>query len=271
MNDTTDSAQTTDDLALLEGVTAAVTKAGTVLLDRFSTENRVDDLDALLAAIGSNDDASIAVLRPALERLRPEARWDDDDEEGHGTLGAGEWWVADAAEGNVNHIHGGANWGVTATLVRDDVPVVTAVFLPAFGQTFTAVRGGGAFLNGCPITVSAKSDLTAALVGTGQAKPGEAPEVRRHMSASIDRMLDAALLVSVTVPATLQLVQVAAGHTDAFWQYGQVRSGLVAGALLVQEAHGAVIDTAGVPWTLTSSDFIAATPGLAPSIAAALR
>ena len=270
MNDTTAPVQTTDDLALLEAVSAAVTEAGTVLLDRFSTENRVDDLDVLLAAIGGNDDASIAVLRPALERLRPEARWDD-DEEGHGALGAGEWWVADAAEGNVNHIHGGANWGVTATLVRDDVPVVTAVFLPDLGQTFTAVRGGGAFMNGEPITVSAKGDLAAALVGTGQAKPGEAPEVRRRMSASIDRMLDAALLVSATVPATLQLVQVAAGHTDAFWQYGQVRSGLVAGALLVQEAHGSVIDTTGAPWTLSSEDFIATTPGLAPSIAAALR
>jgi myo-inositol-1(or 4)-monophosphatase len=270
MDDTNASTRTADELALLEGVTAAVTEAGTVLLDRFSTENRVGGLDGLLAAISSNDDASTAVLRPSLERLRPLARWDD-DEEGAGTLGAGEWWVADAAEGNVNHIHGGVNWGVTATLVRDDVPVVTAVFLPALGQMFTAVRGGGAFLNGSPIMVSSKSELTAALVGTGQAKPGEAPELRRRMSASIDRMLDAALLVSATVPATLQLVLVAAGHTDAFWQYGQVRSGLVAGALLVQEAHGAVVDTAGTPWTLASSDFIATTPGLAPSIAAALR
>lgn len=271
MNDTTtDTPATADDRALLEGVTSAVTAAGAVLLDRFSTANRVDDKGALLAAIAANDDASIAVLRPALEQLRPEARWDD-DEEGYGSLGSGEWWVADAAEGNVNHIHGGVNWGVTATLVRDDVPVVTAVFLPALDQLFTAVRGGGAFLNGAPITVSRKADLSAALVGTGQAKPGEAPAVRRQMSASIDRMLDAALLVSATVPATLQLVQVAAGHSDGFWQYGQVRSGLVAGALLVREAHGAVIDTTGAPWTLTSDDFIATTPGLTESITAALH
>ncbi|PVW05285.1 3'(2'),5'-bisphosphate nucleotidase CysQ [Microbacterium sp. Gd 4-13] len=270
MNDTTASVQTTDDLALLEAVTAAVTEAGNVLLDRFSTENRVDGLDALLTAIGGNDDASAAVLRPALERLRPQARWDD-DEEGHGALGPGEWWVADAAEGNVNHIHGGVNWGVTATLVRDDVPVVTAVFLPALGQTFTAVRGRGAFLNGSRVSVSTKSDLRAALVGTGQAKPGEERDVLRRTSASIGRMLDAALLVSVTVPATLQLVQVAAGHTDAFWQFGQVRSGLVAGALLVQEAQGAVIDSTGAPWALTSDDFIATAPGLAADIAAVLR
>lgn len=257
------------DLALLEGMTAAVTEAGTVLLERFSVENRVDDIGMLLAAIRENDTASISALRPALERLRPQAQWDD-DEEGHGALGAGEWWVADAAEGNVNHIHGLPNWGVTATLVRDDAPVATVVFLPALGQTFTAVHGGGAFVNGTPIAVSNKSDLAAALVGTGQAKPGEAAQVRRDMSASIERMLDAALLVSVTVPATLQLLQVAAGHTDAFWQYGQIRSGLVAGALLVHEAGGAVTDTTGTPWTLASDDFVATTPGLSAAITTTL-
>ncbi|TCK62898.1 inositol monophosphatase family protein [Curtobacterium sp. PhB136] len=257
------------DDGLLDGVTRAVSDAGRVLLERFSTANRVDDAASLLAAIDANDAASAAVLRPALERLAPDVRWDD-DEEGHGVLGPGAWWVTDAAEGNVNHVHGSPDWGVTATLVRDDVPVLTVVALPALGQVFTAVRGTGARLNGEPVTVSAKSELSAALVGTGQAKPGEDPAVRRRMSASIDRMLDAALLVSATVPATLQLVQVAAGHTDAFWQEGQVRSGLVAGALLVAEAGGAVIDSTGAPWTLASADFIATTHGLGPAVAAVL-
>ncbi|WIB76705.1 inositol monophosphatase family protein [Curtobacterium sp. MCPF17_002] len=257
------------DRELLDGVTTAVANAAQVLLERFSAANRVDGPRALIDAIDANDAASIAVLRPALERLRPGARWDD-DEEGHGALGPGEWWVTDAAEGNVNHVHGSPNWGVTATLVRDEVPVLTAVVLPALGQVFTAVRGDGARLDGTPIRVSAKTDLVAALVGTGQAKPGEAPEIRRRMSGSIDRVLDAALLVSASVPATVQLVQVAAGHVDGFWQFGQVRSGLVAGALLVEEAGGAVIDTNGAPWTLASDDFVAAAPGLAPSLAAVL-
>jgi myo-inositol-1(or 4)-monophosphatase len=254
---------------LLEGMAEAVTTAGRVLLERFSAKNRVDNGLSLLNAIDANDEASLAVLRPLLEQLRPGARWDD-DEEGDGALGAGEWWIADPAEGNVNHIHGSTDWGVTATLVRDDVPVLTAVALPALGVVYTAARGGAAFLNGARITVSAKTDLSSALVGTGQAKPGEVPEIRRRMAASIDRMLDAALLVSATVPATLALVKVAAGHIDAFWQEGQVRSGLVAGALLVQEAGGAVIDSTGAPWTLTSDDFIATTPGLASQVAAVL-
>lgn len=254
---------------LLIDVVEAVERAGVLLLDRFSPSNRVSDTASLLAAIEANDEASLAVLRPALERLRPEARWDD-DEEGAGSLGPGEWWVADAAEGNVNHIHGSVNWGVTATLVRDGVPVLTIVHLPALGQTYTAVRGHGAFMNGDRLAVSQKTALGAAIVGTGQAKPREEPAIRRRMSHSIDRMLDAALLVSAVVPSTLQIVQVAAGHLDGFWQYGQIRSGLLAGALLVREAGGAVTDAAGEPWTLASDDFLATTPMLVAPIARVL-
>jgi myo-inositol-1(or 4)-monophosphatase len=257
------------DIRLLDDTVAAVTATGRVLLDRFSPSARVVDAPSLLAAIRSNDDAAVAVLRPALEAARPAAAWDD-DEEGRGGFGTGEWWVTDPAEGNVNHIHGSPSWAVTATLVRDDAAVLTVVHLPVTGDTYTAVAGEGAFLNGERIRVSAKTDLSAALVSTGQARPGEDDATKRRTSRSIDAMLDEALLVSAAVPATLQLVLVAAGHTDAFWQYGQVRSGLVAGALLVSEAGGTVTDTAGAPWMLDSADFLAAAPGLADAASAAL-
>ena len=257
------------DLRILADATSAVEAAGRVLLARFSPANRVHDLPSLLAAIDANDIASTEVLRPALSRALPGARWDD-DEEGSGPLGRGEWWVTDAAEGNVNHIHGSNGWAVTATLVRDDIPVLTVVHLPLAGETYSAVRGHGSFLNGQRMSVSTKSELSAALVATGQAKPGESSAVKRQLSASVDRMLDHALLVSAAVPATLQIVPVAAGRTDAFWQYGQIRSGLVAGMLLVEEAGGVVLDTHGQPWTLASEDFLATTPSLASAMTAVL-
>jgi myo-inositol-1(or 4)-monophosphatase len=100
------------------------------------------------------------------------------------------------------------------------------------------------------------------LVGTGQAKSGEDRETLRRIGQSVAAMLERALLVHVSVPATLQLIHVAAGQADLFWQYSQVRSGLVAGALLVEEAGGAVTDTRGRPWTLASTDFLATAGGL---------
>ncbi|MGX6603412.1 inositol monophosphatase family protein [Micromonosporaceae bacterium Da 78-11] len=75
-------------------------------------------------------------------------------------------------------------------------------------------------------------------------------------------MMGAAGVTRVSVPPTLQLVHVAAGATDVFWQHSAVRSGLLAGALLVAEAGGVVTDLRGDPWSLDSRDFLAAAPGV---------
>jgi len=137
--------------------------------------------------------------------------------------------VTDPVEGNVNHIHGMPDWGVTATLVRDNVPVLAVVTVPPTGDTYTAVRGGGAYLNGARLRPSAKTDLGMALVATGQATPGEDSDTHRRIDQSVATMCENALVVRVSVPAT---IHVAAGRMDAFWQYSRVCSGLLAGALL---------------------------------------
>jgi myo-inositol-1(or 4)-monophosphatase len=246
---------------LLTGVVATVQAAGARLLERYGTTPTAVTRDDVVTAIHANDDASLAILRPALQALRPQASWAEDELDG-GPLPAGEWWVSDPVEGNVNHVHAMADWGVTATLVRDNTPVLTVVHLPLSNDTYTAVHGGGAILNGTPIRTSSKTELGAALVGTGQAAPGEPADTHRKMGYSVTKMLGAALVVRVSVPATLQLIAVAAGRMDVFWQFSAVRSGLLAGALLVTEAGGLITDLHGQPWGLHSDSFLAAAPGV---------
>ena len=247
--------------ALLPAVTEAVEVAGRTLLARFSSSARPHDLAALLTAIEANDAAVSDALRDSLLRIRPGSGWVD-DEEGGGPLPDGEWWIVDAVEGNVNHIHGSAAWAVSATLVVDGLAVLTVVKLPVTGMVYAAVRGQGATANGMPLQVSKKTQLQAAIVGTGQARPGEARAVHAAIGASVFAMLGSALLVRMAVPATLELIEVASGRMDGFWQYSQVRSGLAAGVLLVSEAGGVVTDTHGQPWSFASPDMLATTPGV---------
>ncbi|WP_405057810.1 hypothetical protein OG474_34460 [Kribbella sp. NBC_01505] len=244
---------------LLSEITAIVQTAGPLLIDRFSADARPADADAILAAIHANDDAVLALIKEPLLAAVPGSGWVEDELEG-GDLPPGEWWIVDPVEGNINHIHGMTDWSVTATLVRGNEPVLTVVHLPLTGDTYTALAGEGAFLNGRPLTVSAKTSLAAALVATGQAKPGESAETFQQIGRSMTAMLTSSLVVQASVPATLRLIQVAAGRMDAFWQYSDVRSGLLAGALLVREAGGTVTDLTGKSWTLTSPNFLAAAP-----------
>ena len=250
------------DAALLAAVVSATEAAGAALVERFGVRPPMDTLAQVRAAIDANDQVALGILKPLLAAARPQAQWAE-DEEGGGALPAGEWWVVDPVEGNINHLHGTTDWAVTVTLVRDDAAVLTVVHSPLpSGVTYTAVAGGGAFRNGEPVSVSTKTDLATALVGTGQARPGEDAETFRRIGASMTAMLPAALLVGAAVPATLPLLRVAAGESDAFWQYSDVRSGLMGPALLVSEAGGVVTDTRGRPWTTSSTDFLAAAPGL---------
>lgn len=94
-----------DDLALLPDVLDAVRAAGSVLLGRFQTDPVLRDLPEVVAAIHANDAAVLEVLRDALMQVRPQAGWVEDELE-TGVLPAGEWWLTDPAEGNINHIHG---------------------------------------------------------------------------------------------------------------------------------------------------------------------
>jgi myo-inositol-1(or 4)-monophosphatase len=248
-----------NDQILLAHVVDAVVAAAAAIKSRFSIDSRPSGTAEIISMIQANDDVSMSILRELLFKARPIAALLD-DEMGVGALPPGEFWIVDPVEGAINHIHGMGDWCVTATLVRDNDLVLTVVHLPLTGQTYSAVRGAGAFLNGKPMRVSKKTDLRGAMVGTGQARPGESLAVHQMIGASVTVMLQNALTVRVSVPATLQLIQVAAGRMDGFWQFSQVRSGLVSGALLVAEAGGLVTDLKGNQWTFDSPSFLATTP-----------
>ncbi|MGW6490442.1 inositol monophosphatase family protein [Streptomyces sp. NPDC055056] len=262
-------AEAASDADLLAATALAVRAAGSVLRERFGAVVRHRTREELMSALAANDDAALDVLRPRLESLRPEAGWVEEELAG-GALPSGEWWVVDPAEGNVNHLHGLPDWGVTATLVRDNQPVLTAVHLPLTGETYTALAGGGAHLNGRPLRVSETTDLGLSLVATSQARPDEDQAVTRRIGSSITAMLGDALVVRTSVPATLHLLNVAAGRIDAFWQFAGARADLLPGALLVTEAGGQISDAEGRPWTPASESLLAAAPGVHSAAVATL-
>lgn len=255
---------------LLNLMVEAVAETGKTLLRTYRRGTRQSDLQMLLTSIKEQEGIAGPILKRFLADAWPNTRWDEDEFEG-GDLPAGCWWVTDPVEGNINLIHGMPEWCVTATFVADGEALLTAIYDPLQQTTYSAALGRGAFENGAHMQASAKTDLKGALVGTGQAKPNEDTETHRRMTDSIRAMLEAGLVLHVSVPATLQLTAVAAGRRDVFWQPSQVRSGLLAGGLLVTEAGGVVSDMRGQPWRTDSRDFLASAPGLHQAAAAVLQ
>ncbi|GAA2641662.1 inositol monophosphatase family protein [Paractinoplanes durhamensis] len=242
---------------MLEATITAVREAGKHLPVLGS---RPADAAALHAGLQANDDAVTAVLRPALTAALPGSGWNT-DEHGSGRLPDGDWWIVDPVGGNLHALYGMADWNIGVSLVRDGRPVLAVLHTPLSGETFTAVAGEGALLNGVPVSVSKKTDLSVALAGTGQAKPNRDPAAAQRAGAAIAAMMQHALYVRAAVPVSHQLAQVAAGRMDLHWQFDNLRSH-IAPVLIAQEAGATVTDLDGKPWQITSDNYLAAAPGL---------
>ncbi|BCY08490.1 inositol monophosphatase family protein [Actinoplanes sp. L3-i22] len=214
----------------------------------------------LFAALGANDEAVTEVLRPALLEALPGSRWTS-DEHGSGPMPAGDWWVVDPVGGNMNAVQGMPDWNVGVSLVRDGEPVLAVLYAPVADETFTAIAGVGTFLNGVPVRASAKTDLSLALTGTGQAKPNRDAAHAERAGAAVGAMLQHALYVRASVPVGHQLAQVAAGRMDVHWQFDNLRSH-IAPVLLAREAGAVVTDLDGKPWEIASDGYLAAAPGV---------
>lgn len=248
----------------------AIQAAGDTLLRRFDLDARPGSLPELLDAILANERAVREPLESRLlEAVPGSIILDDHDDPPAADHEYG--WVVDAVEGNVNHIHGREGWAVTACLLRAGQPLLAAVYIPLSKALFTAVVGQGTINHGQQLRVSEKTELRAAVVATAQARPFEDAATHAMTARLIQNSLNSSLLVRASVPSALELVDVATGRLDGFWQHTGVSSGLAAGALLVREAGGVVTDICGSEWTLASETFVASSRALHAQLLSCLR
>src|SRR3954464_13114844 len=86
---------------------------------------------------------------------------------GAATAPAGPCWVFDPIDGTTNFAHGLPIFCSSLALEIDGTAEVAAVYDPTRRELFTAERGGGAFLNGRPLHVSATAQIVDAMLVTG--------------------------------------------------------------------------------------------------------
>ena len=184
-------------------------------------------------------------------------------EEGASRAGtSGVSWFVDPIDGTTNYLYGSPLYAVSIGVADGDGMVAGAVVAPVLGETFTATRGGGAFLNGERIVVNPPTDLARALVATGF---GYAAERRAYQSAVVAHLLPLVRDLRRGGAASLDLCWVACGRLDAYFEEGLNWWDMAAGELIAREAGAVASDYRGGP--ARPSDLLVC----APAIAAPLR
>jgi len=151
---------------------------------------------------------------------------------------AGWVWVIDPLDGTTNYLHRYPMYAVSVAALLDGEPAVGVVMNGVTGETWTAVRGGGAFLDGAPIRVSEVEQPSRALVGTGF--PFKALELLPRYLEDFSRILTISAGVRRAGSAALDLCHLATGYFDAFWELSLAPWDVAAGALIVREAGGVI-------------------------------
>jgi inositol-phosphate phosphatase/L-galactose 1-phosphate phosphatase len=179
-------------------------------------------------------------------------------------------WIVDPLDGTTNFVHGLPSVAVSIALVVEKRSVVGVVFNPVLNEMFAAALGQGATRNGEPCAPSPVNDLSAALIGT-EIGVSRDPAVSAAVFARVAALTSAARSLRCGGSCALGLCAVACGRLDVFYEIGFGGAwDVAAGALIVEEAGGSVLDPAGGAWELMGRRVLAGAPGVAAAAAAVL-
>lgn len=230
---------------------AAARNAGRLLLDRMGKDFPMEKApgDFVTAA----DRLSQEAIAKELEIAFPDHQiWGEENTQPAGWQ-TGFCWIIDPLDGTMNYIHRLPNFSVSIGLVHKGVPLIGVVHDPCLNETFTAIRGGGAFRNGLPIHVSSCQQLRSSLLVCSfpPRVESDSPELRRFL-----RVVQLATLRRLG-SAALNLCYVAMGRLDGYWASTLSVWDVAAGILIAAEAGAVVTALDGSPFCLAQPQLCA--------------
>lgn len=206
------------------------------------------------------DHAAERTLFEELQRARPD--WGFLLEEAGEIEGdpAKPRWIIDPLDGTSNFLHGLPHFAISIAveepLSSGKREVTSAlVYQPLTDESFWAEKGRGAWLQDKRLRVSARRDLSEALIATGIPflGHGDFAQWTRIFGAVAPDVAGIRRLGS----AALDLAWVAAGRFDGFWESHLQPWDVAAGILLVREAGGFVTDFRGGDRMIERSEILA--------------
>ena len=152
-------------------------------------------------------------------------------------------WIVDPLDGTTNFLHGFPSYAVSIGASVDGKLLAGVVLDVPRDMTYWTANGAGAWLGDQRLHVSTIDNPEFALIGTGFPF--------RDTSGLEEYQRQFALVAKGTSgirrpgAAALDLVDVAAGRFDGFWEQRLSAWDIAAGSLLIREAGGIVTDLSG--------------------------
>lgn len=242
-------------LSWLDAATDIARGAGAIVGERYAKGHQETQKGHVHNLVTETDHASEEFIVGEMARRFPDHGVRAEEGRDRGGLPGEVEWVVDPLDGTNNFAHGFPMFSVSMAAMRGGKILVGVTYDPLRDEMFAAVRGGGATLNGRPLSVSGRTSLAESLIATG---------FPYDKSTNPDNNLSQFVAVAPRVrgirragSAALDLAYVAAGRLEAYWERGTSAWDVAAGILFVLEAGGQVTDYEGQPPTVDGGRFVA--------------
>lgn len=246
----------------------AATAAGEISTAYHGPDTRRWDKPGDAGPVTEADLAVNTALAQHLRPARPDYGWlSEENEDDPDRLSRDRVFIVDPIDGTRSFADGSHTWAHAIAVVEDGEVTAAVTYLPRRDLMFTAAQGGGAFLNGTPITASDTQGLAQAEILAARPmlhgefwKGGQPPPFQTAYRASL----------------AYRMACVARGRFDGMltlrpsWEWD-----IAAGALILAEAGAICTDRTGAPLRFNNptpklNGVVAANTRLHPQIIAAL-
>lgn len=225
-------------LIFIDIATEAALSSGSILqkywgkLDKIEEKSRPGDLLTV-----ADKEAEKEILQ-IIQRHFPEHQILAEES---GTIGKNDTtylWAIDPLDGTTNYAHTYPVAGVSIGLMIEGIPSVGVVYNPFREELFRAAKGLGATCNRKPIRVSQTTQLSESLLATGFAY--DRRDTIDNNYAEFCHLTHLTQGVRRAGAASIDLIDVACGRLDGYWERGLKPWDMSAGIIIVEEAGGKI-------------------------------
>jgi len=257
--------------ALLNVMLKAAQKAGRSLARDFGeVENLQVSRKGPADYVSAADRKAEEIVRDELLRARPTYSFLMEEQgEIKGTDGQHRW-IVDPLDGTTNFLHSIPMFACAIALERNGEIVASVIHNPVMDETFTAEKGGGAWLNDRKrLRVANRRQLSDAVLSTGIKLTGTDDDTRSLRQVA--HLNPACSGIRRTGSASTDLAWLAAGRFDGFWEARLAQWDIAPGQLMVREAGGFVTDYSGTYNAVQTGEVVAGNEAIHAQLLKALK
>jgi myo-inositol-1(or 4)-monophosphatase len=167
-------------------------------------------------------------------------------------------WIVDPLDGTTNFLHGYPQYAVSIGAVVDGALSLGVVHDVVRDRSYWSAHGLGAWMGEQRLHVSGLAEPRRTLVGTGFPFK-DLPLLRRYLD-QFAAVVGATSGIRRAGAAALDLVDVAAGRLDGFWELSLAPWDVAGGVVLVREAGGVVTNLDGSSDVAQHGSIVAGNP-----------